>query len=149
MLEIAWGAAGQGDAKGLLVWPGTYMNLSGTSVLAARDFYKIDNANLLVVCDDLNLPLGKLRLRSTGSAGGQKGLHDILRRLGSLDVPRLRIGVGAPPAGRDAIDWVLGTFKSEEQVEVAIALDRAIDAIDLWAREGIAAAMNRFNANPS
>jgi PTH1 family peptidyl-tRNA hydrolase len=143
VLEI--GLAGD---KCLLVWPQTYMNLSGSSVLAARDFYKLDNADLLVICDDLNLPLGKLRIRASGSAGGQKGLDDILRRLGTQDVPRLRIGVGAPPPQRDAVDWVLGKFTADEQVEVAIALGRAVDAIEAWAAEGIAVAMNRFNAAP-
>src|SRR5688572_30356880 len=96
--------------KVLLLTPLTYMNLSGASVLAARDFYKIELQDILIVCDDFNLPLGKLRLRARGSAGGQNGLADILRRLGTEDLPRLRIGIGSPPPGRDPAGYVLGRF---------------------------------------
>ena len=96
--------------KALLLCPHTLMNLSGGSVLAARDFYKIPGEDMLVVCDDFNLPLGKLRIRASGSSGGQKGLEDIVRRLGTDEIPRLRIGIGSPPAGREAADFVLGWF---------------------------------------
>ena len=136
---------GLAGGRALLVWPQTFMNLSGSSVLAARDFYKLANDDLLVICDDLNLPLGRLRIRGSGSSGGQKGLGDICRRLGSQDVPRLRIGVGTPPPEWDAVDWVLGKFTNEEQVEVQIALGRTLDAVEAWASEGLAVAMNRFN----
>src|SRR5947199_8400966 len=100
--------------KALLLTPLTYMNLSGASVLATRDFYKIDNENLLVVCDDFALPLGKLRLRVKGSSGGQKGLEDILRRLGTEEISRLRIGVGPLPLGRDAAGFVLSKFTKDD-----------------------------------
>src|SRR6185503_16668171 len=103
----------------LLLTPLTFMNLSGTSVLATRDFYKIETADTLVVCDDFNLPLGKLRLRPKGSAGGQKGLEDILRRLGTEEVPRLRLGIGPLPPGRDAAGFVLTRFAKDEQPIVA------------------------------
>ena len=96
--------------KALLLTPWTYMNLSGASVLAARDFYKIPNEDMLVVCDDLNLPVAKLRFRAAGSSGGQKGLEDIIRRLGSEEFARLRIGIGSPPEGWDWADYVLGKF---------------------------------------
>ena len=138
--------ANVGGDKALLLWPQTFMNLSGGSVLAARDFYKLSDADLMIVCDDLNLPLGKLRLRKNGSAGGQKGLENIVQRLGSTDVPRLRIGIGSPPGGRDAADFVLSRFKTDEQTEIEIAIARAADAVELWAREGIDVCMNRFNA---
>jgi PTH1 family peptidyl-tRNA hydrolase len=142
--EIAEAAiAGQ---KTLLLTPLTYMNLSGASVLAARDFYKIENENILIVCDDFALPLGKLRLRAKGSSGGQKGLEDIIRRLGTDEIPRLRIGIGLVPPGRDAAGFVLSKFTSEEQPTIAAALDRAAEAVVAWVQTGLAAAMNKYNA---
>jgi PTH1 family peptidyl-tRNA hydrolase len=131
--------------KVLLLCPHTLMNLSGGSVLEARDFYKVAHADLLVVSDDINLPLGKLRFRQSGSSGGQRGLQDVIRRLGGDDVPRLRIGVGDPPAGRDAADYVLGRFTKAELPEIEVAIVRAADAVAAWVREGIAVAMNRYN----
>ncbi len=129
----------------LLLCPHTLMNLSGSSVLEARDFYKIEHEGLLIVGDDLNLPLGKLRFRHSGSSGGQKGLSDILRRLGSEELPRLRVGIGNPPAGRDAAGYVLGRFGKDEVAEMDVAVGRAADAVAVWVREGIAAAMNQYN----
>ena len=132
--------------KALLLTPLTYMNLSGASVLATRDFYKIELTDTLVVCDDFNLPLGKLRLRAKGSSGGQKGLEDILRRLGTEEVPRLRIGVGAPQPGRDVAGYVLSRFAKDEQAVIAEALDRAAEAAVAWVGQGLEPAMNRYNA---
>ncbi|MGO8752143.1 MAG: aminoacyl-tRNA hydrolase [Thermoguttaceae bacterium] len=134
-----------GGEKSLLLSPTTFMNLSGTSVSEARDFYKIPNEDLLVVCDDLNLPLAKLRIRSGGSAGGQKGLEDIIRRLGTEEFSRLRIGIGAPPPGWNASDFVLARFTEEEKTLVAEAIRRAAEAVVVWAREGILVAMNGYN----
>jgi len=131
--------------KALLLTPTTYMNLSGASVLAARDFYKIPQEDLLVVCDDLNLPLAKLRVRAEGSAGGQKGLEDIIRRLGTDKVARLRIGIGAPPDGWSWPDFVLSKFTNEEIPVMELAVARAIEAIVVWAREGVQTCMNRYN----
>jgi peptidyl-tRNA hydrolase, PTH1 family len=131
--------------KSLLLTPTTYMNLSGASVLAARDFYKIPNEDLLIVCDDLNLPLAKLRVRSAGSAGGQKGLEDIIRRLGTDVFARLRIGIGAPPQGWSWPDFVLSKFTKEEVPAMEQAIARAIEAIVVWAREGVQACMSRYN----
>ena len=131
--------------KILLLTPTTYMNLSGASVLAARDFYKIPQEDLLVVCDDLNLPLAKLRMRATGSAGGQKGLEDIIRRLGTDVFARLRIGIGAPPDGRSWPDFVLSKFTKEEIPAMEQAVARTIEAIEGWAREGVQSCMNRYN----
>lgn len=121
------------------------MNLSGGSVLAAHDFYKVGNEELLVLCDDLNLPRGKLRVRASGSAGGQKGLEDIIRRLGSEDFARLRIGIGSPPAGWDWAAYVLQKFPKEEIPEIEMAIGQAAEAVVVWAREGTAACMNRYN----
>jgi PTH1 family peptidyl-tRNA hydrolase len=132
--------------RALLLTPTTYMNQSGGSVLAARDFYKIPNEDLLVVCDDLNLPPGRLRIRLGGSAGGQKGLEDIIRRLGSDEFPRLRIGIGSPPEGWDWADFVLSKFQPDEIPLIEQAVARAVEAVVVWAAEGIEACMNRFNA---
>jgi len=133
--------------KALLLTPLTYMNASGASVLATRDFYKIEDKEMLVVCDDFALPLGKLRLRPKGSSGGQKGLEDILRRVGTDQIARLRIGVGVLPPGRDAAGFVLGRFTKEEQSEISIALDRATEAAAAWVEVGLETAMNRYNVN--
>jgi PTH1 family peptidyl-tRNA hydrolase len=133
------------EEKTLLLCPHTLMNRSGGSVLAARDFYKIEMTNLLVVADDLNLPLGKLRFRSSGSSGGQRGLADVIQRLGSQDVARLRIGIGAPTHGRDAADWVLGRFAKAEKDEMDVAVMRAADAVEVWVRQGMAVSMNQYN----
>jgi PTH1 family peptidyl-tRNA hydrolase len=132
--------------KVLLVCPQTFMNLSGATALQVRDFYKLTEADLLVVCDDFALPVGRLRIRPQGSAGGQKGLADIVRRLGTESVPRLRIGVGPLPAGWDGAEFVLGKFGKSELPEIELAVARAADAVELWIREGIAATMNKYNA---
>ena len=131
----------------LLLTPLTFMNLSGTSVLAARDFYKIELPDTLIVCDDFNLPLGKLRLRSKGSAGGQKGLEDILRRLGTEEVPRLRLGIGPPPPGRDLAGYVLSRFAKDEQPIMAETVKRAAEAAAAWVQKGLESAMNVYNAD--
>ena len=131
--------------KALFLCPHTLMNLSGGSVLEARDFYKIAFEDLLIIGDDLNLPLGKLRFRPSGSSGGQKGLENIIRRLGTDQVSRLRVGIGSPPEGRDAADFVLGRFTKVEQPEIEEAIWRAADAVVVWVREGLGASMNRYN----
>lgn len=131
--------------KLLLLSPVTYMNNSGTSVRAARDFYGLSNEDLLVICDDLSLAVGKLRLRAGGSSGGQKGLEDIIRKLGSDDFPRLRIGIGSAPPGWDAANYVLARFTSDELTVIEQTVAKAADAAACWIREGLAACMNRFN----
>jgi PTH1 family peptidyl-tRNA hydrolase len=131
--------------KVLLLTPLTYMNLSGGSVLAARDFYKIELHDILIVCDDFALPLAKLRLRAKGTAGGQNGLANILERLGTEEVPRLRIGIGPLPPGRDAAGFVLSRFAKDDQPVIAEALDRATAAAAEWSGSGIAEAMNKYN----
>jgi PTH1 family peptidyl-tRNA hydrolase len=131
--------------KALLLAPWTYMNLSGASVLAARDFYKMPDEDLLVVCDDLNLPLARLRIRAGGSSGGQKGLEDIIRRLGTEQFARLRIGIGSPPEGWEWANYVLSKFTKEEAAEMEQALARAAEAAVVWACEGTETCMNRYN----
>jgi PTH1 family peptidyl-tRNA hydrolase len=129
----------------LLLWPLTWMNLSGSSVLAARDFYKIDDGDILVICDDFQLSTDTIRLRSSGSAGGQNGLADVLSRLGGTSIPRLRVGVGPLPAGWKSADFVLGKFSKSERAAVDGLLERAADAAEEWLALGIQAAMNRYN----
>jgi PTH1 family peptidyl-tRNA hydrolase len=131
--------------RALLLSPVTFMNLSGASVLAAVDFYKLPREELLVVCDDLSLPVGRLRMRTRGSSGGQKGLEDIVRRLGTEEVPRLRIGIGSPPEGWEAANYVLGKFGKEELPQIEQAIRDAVEAVVTWARQGIEYCMNRYN----
>lgn len=134
-----------GDQRVLLFKPQTYMNLSGRSVLAVRQFFKLDDADLLVLCDDLDLPTGRIRLRAGGSGGGQKGLENVLLRLASNDVPRLRIGIGKVDKSVTT-EYVLGRFAPDERETMEGAIGRAADAVECWIREGIETAMNRFNA---
>jgi PTH1 family peptidyl-tRNA hydrolase len=137
------------NKKILLVCPLTFMNLSGQCVQAAMDFYKIQLDDLLVVCDDINLDLARIRIKAAGSAGGQKGLDDIIRRLGTQAIGRLRLGVGRVPPNWDASDYVLGKFSSEEKVEIEKAIRQSADAVEHWVGFGIQSAMNRFNADPN
>jgi peptidyl-tRNA hydrolase, PTH1 family len=142
------GEAAQSTIRGvpvLLLWPLTWMNLSGSSVLAARDFYKIPDSDMIVICDDFNLPLDTIRLRPGGSAGGQNGLADVIARLGTTTIPRLRLGIGPVPAGWKAADFVLGKFPKAERERVGVVIERAADAAEEWAALGIQAAMNAYN----
>jgi PTH1 family peptidyl-tRNA hydrolase len=131
--------------KALLLSPTTFMNLSGTSVQEAMSFYKLAGEDLLVICDDLNLPVGKLRFRSRGSSGGQKGLENIIRRLATEEFSRLRIGVGAAPEGWNWADYVLGKFSPQERPLVEEATWSAADAVVAWANQGIEFCMNQYN----
>ena len=134
-----------GVEKLLLVAPQTFMNLSGRSVHQFARFFQIPLVDLLVVCDDLNLRLGQLRMRPSGSAGGQKGLSSILTCLGSEEIPRLRLGVGRPPPDWDPADYVLSRFRKEELGQIDAAISRAASSIEVWAKDGITIAMNLFN----
>src|SRR5207248_10584077 len=133
----------EGDETVLLVKPLTFMNLSGRAVRAVLDFYKLPVEQLLVVCDDFNLPLGKLRVRAKGSHGGQNGLRSIQEHLGTDAYARVRIGVGEP--GPDAVDHVLSKFKPGERAAVEEAIANAAQAALTWMRRGAEAAMNNFN----
>jgi len=135
----------EGDQKVLLVKPETFMNLSGRSVRQLVDFYQLELSDLLVVCDDVNLPIGKLRTRSKGSHGGHNGLRDIQNHLGTPDYARLRIGVGASEKG-ELVDHVLGRFRPSERPVIEEAVLLAIQAVSTWAQQGIEVCMNRFNA---
>lgn len=130
----------------LLVAPQTYMNASGRCVRKLVDFYELPSQDLLVICDDFHLELGRLRLRPSGSAGGQKGLQDIIGRLGTQEFARLRVGIGTPPPRIDPADYVLSRFRTEERDLVDEAVKRAADGAELWVTDGLQAAMNRVNA---
>jgi PTH1 family peptidyl-tRNA hydrolase len=134
----------EGGEKVLLVKPQTYMNLSGRAVRAVADFYKLAPADLLVVCDDFNLPLGKLRVRTKGSHGGQNGLRNIQEQLGTDEYARMRVGVGQPGSG-DAVDHVLSRFKPGERAVVEDAVAAAAAGVLVWLRQGTEACMNRVN----
>jgi len=134
-----------GSERTILLCPQTFMNRSGQSIVQARDFYKLTNDDVLVVCDDFALPVGQLRCRTKGSSGGQKGLEDTIRALGTDAVPRLRIGIGPVPQAWVAADFVLSKFSAGERAAVNESLERAVDAVETWVKEGIAACMNRYN----
>jgi peptidyl-tRNA hydrolase, PTH1 family len=137
----------EGPHKVLLVKPETFMNLSGRSVRQVVDFFQVPLEDLLVVCDDINLPLGKLRLRGRGSHGGHNGLRDIQNHLGTAEYARLRVGVGAPPED-EAVDHVLGRFRPGERPVIDDAVRQAAQAVVVWIHDGVEAAMNRFNPEP-
>ena len=135
-----------GDAKALLMKPVTYMNLSGEAVRQAADFYKVPPERVLVISDDVSLPVGKLRLRRGGSAGGHNGLKNIILHLGSDQFPRVKIGVGEKPhPDYDMADWVLGKFQGEDKKAIDQAVKRAADAVECILAEGIDRGMSRFN----
>jgi len=135
----------EGGVRALLLCPLTYMNRSGQSVRAACDFYKLPVQQLLVVCDDFQLPLGKLRFRPSGSAGGQKGLVDIIQRLGSDQFARLRIGIGSPPAAWDPADYVLSRFREDERQAIDASIRLASQGVIDWMTQGIGHCMNHYN----
>jgi PTH1 family peptidyl-tRNA hydrolase len=135
-----------GARRVLLVRPMTYMNLSGEAVAALSSFYKIAPADILVVCDDLDLPVGRIRLRPGGGAGGHKGVQSIIQHLGTNGFPRLRVGIGRPPGQMDPTVYVLHGFSAEQDAEMIFVRANAADAIEVWLTQGIEIAMNRFNA---
>ena len=132
-----------------LVKPLTFMNVSGQAVSALLRFFKIEPGDLLVVTDDVNLPLGRLRLRASGSEGGHNGLRSIAGHLGTTEYPRLRIGVGRGDTRRDLADHVLAGFEPDEQPGIEAAIARAADAVEVWIADGLAKAMNTFNRGPA
>jgi len=141
--EVAeWFADGE---KVLLIKPQTFMNLSGRAVRQAVDFYQAALTDLLVVCDDMALPLGTLRFRARGTHGGHNGLRDIQSHLGTTEYARLRIGVDAPKED-DAVDHVLGRFRPSERPVIEDAVAQAVQGVDLWVRQGVEKCMNKYNA---
>lgn len=130
----------------VLAKPFTYMNSSGEAVAALARWYKIDPAaELLVIYDDLDLPFGTIRLRATGSAGGQNGVKSIIQLLGTQQFPRVRVGIGRPPVGWVGKDYVLGNWSREEAEMLPAIYSRVADAVETFIQDGISLAMTRFN----
>lgn len=136
-----------GGEKVILLKPQTYMNLSGESVRAAADFYKIQPDHIIVVYDDISLDAGQLRIRTKGSAGGHNGVKNIIAHLGTQEFPRVKVGVGANPPRMDLADYVLSPFGKEDQEKMAAAFDEAAQAVESLIEEGPDRAMNRFNGH--
>ncbi len=134
------------EGRVLFAKPLTFMNLSGEAVAGLMGFYKIELADVLVVCDDVNLVEGRLRARPEGSEGGNNGLRSITALLGTAAYARIRIGVGRGDERRDLVDHVLSRFDPDEQPVMNAAMDRAADAVELWITDGLGPVMNRFNA---
>jgi peptidyl-tRNA hydrolase, PTH1 family len=146
--EKRWEAQVAKFAGGFLVKPQTYMNLSGRAAAGVGRFHKIPAGETLVVVDDVDLPLGRLRIRPGGSAAGHNGLKSMITSLGTDQFPRVKVGIGAEqgrPAGDRLVGHVLGKFSEEERAAVAQAVDRAADAVLSAIRNGLGAAMNLFN----
>lgn len=140
-----WGPALCFDERVAFLEPHTYMNLSGLSVSEAVRYGNIELSDLLIISDDSALPFGRIRMRKSGSAGGQNGLKSILGALGTLDVPRLRIGTGSPEGKMEMKEWVLGKIPPKQRREWHKIEDAAWEALGLWIREGIDKAMTKAN----
>ncbi|MBR6739202.1 MAG: aminoacyl-tRNA hydrolase [Oscillospiraceae bacterium] len=135
-----------GGSKVLLMMPQTYMNLSGEAVGEAARFYKIPPERVVVIYDDVSLPLGKLRVRANGSAGGHNGIKNIIAHLGGDNFPRVKVGIGMPEhPDHEMIDWVIGSFSAAEKKIVDEALDRALKAAECIIEKNVGEAQNRYN----
>ena len=136
-----------GGERVILLKPMTYMNLSGEAVRAWLDYYKLDpEEDLIVIYDDVDQEPGRMRIRKKGSAGGHNGMKSIIQHIGTTSFPRIRIGVGAKPAGWDLADYVLGHFSKEDRKEVDAVIRDAADAVETIIAEGVDEAMNRYNS---
>jgi PTH1 family peptidyl-tRNA hydrolase len=138
-------AVGTAAQPVLLFQPHTFMNRSGAAVQELKAFYKTDGPDVLVILDDMALPLGQLRLRCGGSAGGHNGLADVLAALGTQDLPRLRIGIDAAPAGMDPADYVLRPFEAGQEKTIEQAIEQAAQAVEDWVLQGSEYAMGKYN----
>ena len=134
-----------GDSPFLVVKPQTFMNRSGYAVSRFAGYHNVDPAELLVVVDDVDLPLGRIRVRAGGSAGTHNGLKSVVEQLGTREFPRLRLGVGRGDARRDLADYVLARFDPAEQADVDAVITRAADAAQMFVVEGIQKVMNTYN----
>jgi PTH1 family peptidyl-tRNA hydrolase len=147
-VEDGWSLVGRAAVEGrrvLLAKPQTYVNVSGVAVADLRRRHRIPVEDLYVVVDDLDLPLGRIRMRARGTHGGHNGLRSVIEALGSEEFPRLRIGIGRPPEGVEPAEFVLTRVSDDERPVLDAALHRAVEALEVAVIEGPAAAMNRFN----
>lgn len=146
------GLVGEGFIEGekvMLVHPQTFMNLSGECVGLITGFYKLEPEDVIVICDDINLDTGRLRIRAKGSAGGHNGLKNIIAHLGTEAFPRIRIGVGEKTEGWDLADYVLARFSKDDEPKMREAIQNAVGAVETWISDDIGTAMNRYNINPN
>ena len=135
------------DKKLILAKPQTFMNLSGQSVQGLTHFYKVPLENLIILSDDLDIPFGTIRIRASGGPGGQRGLGSIIEKLGTKEIPRLRIGIGRPPGRMDPAKYVLQNFSRDEVNELSSILDRGTEAVFAFITEGLNKAMNEYNGS--
>jgi peptidyl-tRNA hydrolase, PTH1 family len=154
--ELQWRNEGQvvfakkfGAPEFLLAKPKTYMNLSGVAVSEFANYRNVEHDDLLVVVDDVDLPLGRMRARARGSAGTHNGLKSVVAQLGTTGFPRLRVGVGRGDRRRDLADYVLAKFDAAEQAALNEIVTRAAEAAEMFAAEGIEKVMNRYNPGPA
>lgn len=146
------GLVGEGFIEGekvMLVQPQTFMNLSGECVGLIAGFYKLEPEDIIVICDDINLDTGRLRIRAKGSAGGHNGLKNIIAHLGTETFPRIRIGVGEKTEGWDLADYVLARFSKDDEPIMREAIKNAVGAVETWISDDIGTVMNRYNINPN
>ena len=134
-----------GSEKVLLVKPQTYMNLSGETLIDIYNYYKVDMENIIVIYDDIDLDVGKIRIRKKGSGGTHNGMRSIIKCLGANDFPRVRVGVSKPKPGQVLADFVLSRFRKEESDDVELGLEKAAKAVDVMIRDNIDLAMNKYN----
>jgi PTH1 family peptidyl-tRNA hydrolase len=144
-MQSKWGRSRHQADECILAFPQTYMNLSGQAVQALVRYFKIPLEHIIIITDDLNLPVGRLRFRAEGSAGGHNGLKSIIENLGTLQFARLRLGVGQTPPGWDTADYVLSKFSTEELDAVADGVKKAAEAVRCWLIEGLPSAMRTYN----
>ena len=134
-----------GSEKVLLVKPQTYMNLSGETLIDIYNYYKVDMDNIIVIYDDIDLDVGKIRIRKKGSGGTHNGMRSIIKCLGANDFPRVRVGVSKPKPGQDLADFVLSRFRKEENNDVELGLEKAAKAVDVMIKDNVDLAMNKYN----
>ncbi|WP_101772538.1 aminoacyl-tRNA hydrolase [Peptostreptococcus faecalis] len=134
-----------GNEKVIIVKPQTYMNLSGESVVSVLNFYKVDLENLIVIYDDIDLDVGKLRIRKKGSAGSHNGMKSIIKHIGTVEFPRVRVGVSKPDKGRDLANFVLSRVSKDEEIDMMEGIDKAVSTVEEIINSNIDSAMNKYN----